>query len=110
MFISRITPASAPRLQIFVSDLNATGVVRNAVAIANAAAAAGYKVRLLTCRPEGSFRAAISPEVTLVSLLPKRTRKDSRHSQLKQALLAYRRHSRDCSQTSCFPPGITVTY
>jgi glycosyltransferase involved in cell wall biosynthesis len=95
MFISRITPATASRLQIFVSDLNATGVVRNAVALANAAADAGYQVRLLTCRPEGPFRNAVSPGVTLVSLLSDRARTGPRHSRLKQALLAYRRHSRD---------------
>jgi glycosyltransferase involved in cell wall biosynthesis len=94
MFISRITPATASRLQIFVSDLKATGVARNAVALANAAADAGYHVRLLTCRPEGPFRNAVSPRVTLVSLLSDRVRNGSRHSQL-QVLLAYRRHTRD---------------
>jgi hypothetical protein len=37
MLMTRHSPpwAAAPRLQVFVSDLSATGVVRNAIAIAN---------------------------------------------------------------------------
>ncbi len=37
--------AGPPKIQIFVSDLGATGVVRNAIAIANLAAASGFRVR-----------------------------------------------------------------
>ena len=85
---------AAPRIQIFVSDLTATGVVRNAVAIANEAAACGYEVRLLTCRPEGVLRGQIRPDVTLVKLLNSANSGKSRRSQLKQALVEYRRHSR----------------
>ncbi|HET9335924.1 MAG TPA: hypothetical protein VFO12_05905, partial [Sphingomicrobium sp.] len=36
--------ARARRLQIFVSDFSATGVVRNAIALANEASASGYQV------------------------------------------------------------------
>ena len=59
----------APRLQILVSDLTATGVVRNAIAIANEAAASGYDVRLLTCRPEGVLRTQFRADVTVGKLI-----------------------------------------
>jgi len=86
--------STAPRLQLFVSDLTATGVVRNALAIANEAAACGYEVRLLTCRPDGVLRNQIRPDVTVVKLLNGTDSGRSRRFQLKQALLEYRRHAR----------------
>jgi glycosyltransferase involved in cell wall biosynthesis len=86
--------SAAPRIQVFVSDLAATGVVRNAVAIANEAAASGYDVRLLTCRPDGVLRNQIRPDVTLVKLLKGTESGHSRRFELKQALVEYRRHSR----------------
>ena len=85
---------AAPRLQLFVSDLTATGVVRNAVAIANEAAASGYEVRLLTCRPDGVLRNQIRPDVTVVKLLSGTASGRSRRFQLKQSLIEYRRHAR----------------
>jgi glycosyltransferase involved in cell wall biosynthesis len=84
----------APRLQIFVSDLTATGVVRNAIGIANEAAAAGYDVRLLTCRPAGVLRHQVRADVTVVKLLKDSAPGRSRRFDLKQTLGEYRRHSR----------------
>lgn len=86
--------SAAPRLQIFVSDLTATGVVRNAVAIANEAATSGYEVRLLACRPDGVLRGQIRPDVAVVKLLKGGESGRSRRFQLKQALVEYRRHTR----------------
>ena len=86
--------SAAPRIQIFVSDLTATGVVRNAVAIANEAAASGYDVRLLTCRPDGVLRNQVRPDVTVVKLIKNAHPGRSRRFQLKQALVEYRRNSR----------------
>ena len=86
--------AAAPRLQVFVSDLSATGVVRNAIAIANEAATSGYEVRLLTCQPAGVLRNEVRPDVTLINLLGKADRSSPRRSQLKKALFAYRGHCR----------------
>lgn len=85
---------AAPRVQIFASDLSATGVVRNAIAIANAAAAAGCDVRLLTCRSDGPLRDELSPDVGLVDLLGPKAVAAGRRSQLQGAFFAYRRHSR----------------
>lgn len=96
---------AAPRLQIFVSDLTATGVVRNAIAIANEAAASGYEVRLLTCRPDGVLRNQIRPDVTVVKLLNGNRVGHSRRFQLKQALLEYRRHARQWRPDIMFSAG-----
>lgn len=85
----------APRVQIFVSDLSATGVVRNAVEIANVATASGYDVRLLTCSPDGVMRNQLRADVTLVKLANGAGTPQSRRLQLQQALAEYRRHSRD---------------
>ena len=97
--------SAAPRIQIFVSDLTATGVVRNAVAIANEAAASGYEVRLLTCRPEGVLRNQIRPDVAVVKLIKNAGPGRSRRFQLKQALVEYRRHSRQWRPDIMFSAG-----
>lgn len=83
------------RLQIFVSDLSATGVVRNAIAIANEAARSGFQVRLLTCNSEGVLQGQVGPGVALVKLNDGADAGRSRRKQMQRALLAYRRHSRD---------------
>lgn len=80
------------RLQIFVSDLSATGVVRNAIAIANEAAASGYQVRLLTCNADGVLRNELGPGVAVVRLNDPGDAQRSRRTQMKRALLAYRKH------------------
>lgn len=84
----------APRLQIFVSDLGATGVVRNAIAIANQASASGYEVRLLTCSTKGVLVDQVDTGVTIIELADG-TGHGNRRAQLRRALLAYRRHIRD---------------
>lgn len=85
----------ACRLQIFVSDLGATGVVRNAIALANEAAASGYQVRLLACCPDGPLRTEVRPNVTIVRLNQAQDSTRPRRVQMQKAFLAYRRHSRD---------------
>ncbi|MCL6699603.1 glycosyltransferase [Sphingomonas sp. NSE70-1] len=97
--------SAAPRIQLFVSDLTATGVVRNAIAIANEAAASGYEVRLLTCRPDGVLRNQIRPDVTVVRLVRSAEKGRSRRFQLKQALLEYRRHCREWRPDIMFSAG-----
>lgn len=82
------------RIQIFVSDLSATGVVRNAIAIANEAAASGYQVRLLTCNADGVLRNELGPGVVVVRLNDPADAKRPRRTQMKRALLAYRKHCR----------------
>ena len=93
--ISQWRPRLAPpRVQIFVSELSATGVVRNAIALANEAAASGYQVRLLTCNPEGALRRELQPNVTLVRLNDRDDAGRPRRLRMRNALRAYRRHCR----------------
>ena len=86
--------AHPPRVQIFVSDLSATGVVRNAIAIANQAAASGFQVRLLTCHADGVLRDEVEPAVEVIALLDARNRTGKRDTQLKRALIRYRQETR----------------
>jgi len=95
----------APRVQLFVSDLGATGVVRNAVAIANRAAANGYDVRILTCSADGVLSDLVDPRVPVVELLKGTRETLSRRTQLRQTFLAYRRHSRDWRPDILFSAG-----
>lgn len=83
------------RLQIFVHDLSATGVVRNAIAVANRAALSGYQVRLLTCNAAGVLRGEVGPNVAIVNLNGAADGRLSRRAQLQRALLAYRKHCRE---------------
>lgn len=85
----------APRIQIFVHDLSATGVVRNAIALANEASASGYQVRLLTCNAEGVLRSQVGPSVAIVKLNDAGDAGRSRRAQMQKASFAYRRHSRE---------------
>ena len=94
MSFCRAGATPAPRLQIFVVDLGATGVVRNAIAIANQAAASGYEVRLLACRADGVLRAELDPAVDVVGLRAMGTSRPKRSMELRRALIAYRRETR----------------
>lgn len=86
--------ASFPRLQIFVGDLGATGVVRNAIAIANQAAASGYEVRILTCRADGVLRSELNGSIEVVALLDGGPIRMKRPAELRRVLTAYRRETR----------------
>lgn len=48
---------SKQKLAIFVHDFSATGVVRNAIAVARHMTASGWAVTLITCRSEGALAA-----------------------------------------------------
>ena len=89
---SRVAPP--PRLQIFVNDLGATGVVRNAIAIANQAAASGFDVRVLTCRADGVLRGELDARIDVVELLRPEGARLKRSAELRSAWAAYRRETR----------------
>lgn len=94
---ARLRNAPRPRVQIFVSDLSATGVVRNAIAIANQACASGFDVRLLTCDSEGILRGELDEGVEVLSLLGPPGRYLGRNARHRSAVFAYRRLSREWS-------------
>ena len=99
------TRSNVRRLQIFVSDLGATGVVRNAIAIANEASASGFQVRLLTCDASGVLRGELGPKVAVVKLVETLDSGAPRRLLLQRALLAYRRHSRAWKPDIMFSAG-----
>lgn len=97
--------SAAPRLQLFVNDLGATGVVRNAIAIANAAAADGFAVRLLASIAQGPLRETIDPRVEVIGLLDPREAASARKLQLRRSLPAYRRLTREWDADILFSAG-----
>ncbi|RIK93527.1 MAG: hypothetical protein DCC73_08080 [Proteobacteria bacterium] len=58
-----------PRIALFLHDFAATGVTRNAVAIANACAERGQKVTLVVAAAAGPMRRDVSPKVDVHALL-----------------------------------------
>lgn len=99
-------PDFAPsRLQIFVHDLSATGVVRNAIAIANEAAARGYAVRLLTAAPDGALRDLVSPAVELIGIMPPGLSHLPRRAQLRRSRDELRRRTIEWKPEVLFSAG-----
>lgn len=56
------------KIIVFVEDFGATGVVRNAIAIAGRLAEVGHDVTLLAAKPEGVLRASAPDAVAIASL------------------------------------------
>ena len=56
------------KIIVFVEDLSATGVVRNAIAIAGRLAEVGHDVTLLAAKLEGVLHASVAEAVTTASL------------------------------------------
>jgi glycosyltransferase involved in cell wall biosynthesis len=84
--------ADPPRkIQIFMHDFSTTGVVRNAIAIANRAAHEGFAVRMLVCHGSGALAHDVDPRVEAISLFEGTGDRYRRRGQLRGALFAYRR-------------------
>ena len=83
-----------PKLQIFVENLDATGVVRNAIAIANHATANGFDVRLLVCRASGTLSELVHPGIAIIQLIDGLGARN-RNGTLRRAGLVYRQHIRE---------------
>ena len=65
----------SPLLIILVYDLSATGVVRNAIELANRLSRSGRRIRLVTCCARGPLSHLLDKEVELVALgAPSKTR------------------------------------
>lgn len=94
----------APAIAIFVHDLGATGVVRNAIAIANRLAADGLSVALLVCRATGELRGEIASGVRLVELFDDQAAR-RRRSDLLRAVPKLRRYLRDYRPALLFSAG-----
>ena len=57
------------KITVFVEDFGATGVVRNAIAIAGRLAEDGHEVTLLAAKPEGVLRETVPAGVATAALL-----------------------------------------
>ncbi|MGK2284601.1 glycosyltransferase [Pedomonas sp. V897] len=62
---------SRPDVAILIYDLRASGVVRNALRIAECAAAAGLRCDVVVVQDEGDFRPCDCPHIRIVSLKTK---------------------------------------
>ncbi|WP_165356370.1 glycosyltransferase [Sphingosinicella sp. BN140058] len=76
---------------IFIDDLGATGVVRNAIALATRLCAAGFVVEVAASCAQGALRGELDPRIRLTELLPSRWRTAPRPVRLARALLGLRR-------------------
>lgn len=81
-------------VQLFVSDLSSTGVVRNAIALANRLCEERFAVNLVVCRATGALASQLSRDVELTELLDESAARGPRPVRLMRSLLAYRRHLR----------------
>lgn len=80
-----------PRIAIFVHNLAATGVVRNALAIATQATQQDYAVDLIVWRAEGTLAGSLNPAIRLVTL-DKSGIASGRETELIRALPPLRRY------------------
>lgn len=96
---------AGPKLQIFVNDLGATGVVRNAVAIANAAVADGFAVRVLASIAEGPLRDELDRRIEVIGLLGAGEAGMFRKKQLRRSLPDYRRLTKEWRADILFSAG-----
>ena len=56
------------KIIVFVEDFGATGVVRNAIAIATRLAEIGHEVTLLAAKPDGVLRETVAATVVTAAL------------------------------------------
>ena len=96
---------SGRSIAIFVDNLDATGVVVNAIAIAGALQARGWSVDIIAANASGTLTAAIPRGVRVSGLVAYGSAEVSRKSRMRRALLAYRRALRRCRPNVLFSVG-----
>jgi glycosyltransferase involved in cell wall biosynthesis len=79
------------KIAIFVDDLSATGVVRNAISIANRLRSEGWDACIVASRAEGPFKSSIANGVAVQQLVDNPSSRLSRRSRLFRSLRRYRR-------------------
>lgn len=84
---------ATPSIAVFVHDLSATGVVRNALAIADRMSTAGWRVQLVTCRTDGAFADPRRP-FEIVALQSGTSQDTPRGAALACVIPQLRRHLR----------------
>jgi glycosyltransferase involved in cell wall biosynthesis len=87
-------PAQGRKIAIFVDDLTATGVVRNAIAIANRLHSEGWQASIVASRAEGPLKDSISSGVAVHQLMDEGSPDRSRTGRLIRSFSGYRRFLR----------------
>jgi len=78
------------KIIVFVEDFGATGVVRNAIAIAGGLAEAGHDVTLLAVKPGGVLRASV-PQTVLTASLNELGESGSRKAVMRRSFGRFRK-------------------
>lgn len=84
-------PMRGGSILLFIDDLGATGVVRNAIALATRLCASGFTVEVAASCAQGALRGEVDPRIHLTELLPSRWRTAPRPLRLARAWLGLRR-------------------
>ena len=74
---------------VFVEDFGATGVVRNAIAIAARLSEIGHNVTLLAAKPDGVLRGSVSAQV-VTAWLNEAEEAGSRKEVMRRSFLRFR--------------------
>ena len=93
------------RVAIFIDDFSATGVVINAIAIANRLHAEGYVVALIAAQTEGALIDSVPSGIQIIGLLPTSKAKSSRHGRLRQSMFAFRKCLKEFAPDVLFSAG-----
>jgi len=78
------------KIIVFVEDFGATGVVRNAIAIAGRLAEIGHDVTLLAAKPDGVLRASV-PEAVVSASLNEHGESGSRKAVMRRSFARFRK-------------------
>lgn len=92
--LKQTAPAPAVRgrrIAIFVDDLSATGVVRNAIAIANRLHTEGWEACVVASRAEGTLRSGLVEGIPVRQLIDDGSSPPSRRTRLIRSFKYYRR-------------------
>ncbi len=79
------------RVAIFIDDFSATGVVINAIAIAQHLQKCGCVVQLVAARAEGPLMRGVPEGILIAGLLPDRDIESSRRNRLRRSVGAFRK-------------------
>jgi glycosyltransferase involved in cell wall biosynthesis len=78
------------KIIVFIEDFGATGVVRNAIAIAGRLAEVGHDVTLLAAKPDGVLRASV-PDAVVTASLNEPGDAGSRKAVMRRSFLRFRK-------------------
>lgn len=93
------------RVAIFIDDFSATGVVTNAIAIAQHLQQRGCVVQLIATQAEGALIESVPNGITVVGLLSADNGNMSRRDRLRRSIPAFRMRVKDFAPDVLFSAG-----